>query len=87
MKAHYFVILWLTPMLSWVAIMFLLYRAIPFGDLLNKYYELLGPIGGGDWDSLISEIVIYGAAFLNCIFIWAVAKFFISKHIHSREDR
>ncbi|MBJ9536786.1 hypothetical protein [Citrobacter braakii] len=77
MKAYHFVIFWIAPMLSWAAFMFLLYFCLPFGDLLEKYNEYLGDIGGESWDNRISEIVIFGSVFINCIFIWCVAKFII----------
>ena len=66
MKAYHFVLLWLAPMISWAAFMFILYSLIPFGDLLEYVSsKLTYEIGGENWDNIMTEIVIYGAAILN----------------------
>lgn len=85
MKAYYFVLLWLAPMISWVAFMFMLYALIPFGDLLVYISsKLTYEIGGENWDNIMTEIVIYGAAILNCLFIYIVAKIILLKKVKGK---
>lgn len=80
MKPIYFVLFWLFSTLSWGVFIFVLYNVVPFMSIFEyvyKYYP--GIIGDDIWDNYVTDLSIYTGGFLNCIFIYFVAKLFFRR--------
>ena len=75
MKPIYFVLFWVFSTLLWGIFIFVLYNTVPFMSILEYIYENYPDIIGDDiWDDYVTELSIYAGGFLNCIFIYFVAK-------------
>ncbi|MBM7354706.1 hypothetical protein [Lelliottia amnigena] len=73
MKPIYIALLWVISFAAYSVILILMYTFVPQGSLFEFYNLIAGPVPGAEWDTIISNIVIFGSAVITFLLVWLVA--------------